>query len=394
MGLLLLAFGGFFALLFVLNNIFQTIRGKTRLGFIGTTLAFVTMGVSLWGLIENHSGETPQPLINRIVIGIAATVIVTGLLIFIAELYRTPRNLTQSRGILGIGMGILLIVSTFTVPFIGAYFYIAPDIPAVSAVSSPIPQTPQGDATETENSAIQEQFTRFFRNIFVIVGETTGLDNAAMVDQLNKDGMTVAKLIENNDGDLDEVVKDVVDLTRTQIQTLMSEGQVNRLQGALVLSNLEFFIRTAINSPVETDRLDDLSALLMATEAPTLTPTQAFTATAAPTLTATRTPTLTRTPRPSPSATATRQRFATPTATMTPTLPNPCLALVDYNLNIRAAPNFDAEVLVVVPFNSTITLFARSEDSTWWLTIYEDQEGWVSGEFIRVSDSCMELPVR
>jgi len=389
MGLLLAVFGGFFALLFILNNFFQTARGKARLGFIGTSLAFITVGVSLWGLIENQSGATPQSLINRIIIAIAAAVILTGLLILIFEFRRSPRNLIQSRGILGMGIGILLLVSMFTVPFLSAYFYVLPDTPAISAVSSP---TPLANSTQSADSALQEQFTRFFRNIFQIVGETTGLDNQQMVNELNQDGMTVAKLIENNEGDMDEVVKDVIDLTRVQIQTLMSEGQVNRLQGALILSNLEFFIRTAISRPIEPDRLDDLSNLLMATEAPTLT--EEFTITPAPTLTNTPTPTLTRTPRPSPSATATRERFATRTPTLTPTLPNPCLALVDYNLNVRAAPNFESEVLMVIPFNSTITLFARSQDSAWWLTTYEGQEGWVSREFIRVSDSCAELPIR
>jgi hypothetical protein len=385
MGLLLLAFGGFFALLFILNSILQTARGQACLGFIGTSLAFITMGVSLWGLIENQSA--PHPFTNLATSVIATAVIVSGFLILIFEFRRSPRNLVQSRGILSIGIGILLLTSTFTVPFLAAYFAVIPDTPAVSAISSP---TSQADSRETEDSAVQEQFARFFRNIFQIVGEATGLDNQTMVRQLNTDGMTVAKLIENNDGDLDAVVKGVVDLTRVQIQTLMSEGQVNRLQGALILSNLEFFIRTAINSPVEPDRLDDLSELLMATEAPTAS--EEFTSTPLPT--ATTTPTRTRTPRPSPTATATRERFATRTPTMTTTLPNPCLALVDYNLNVRAAPDPNAEVLTVIPYNSTITLFAQSEDLAWWLTTYEDVEGWVSGEYIRISDSCAELPTR
>lgn len=385
MGLFLLAFGGFFTLLFVLNNFFQTLRGSTRLGFIGTLLAFIIMGVSLWGLIEDQT--TPQPIVSSAVVVIAAVVIITGFLILILEIRRSPRNLGQSRGILGIGMGILLLTSTFTVPFFSAYFYVAPDAPAVSAVSSP---TPLANSTPTDDSPMQAQFARFFRNIFQIVGEKTGLDSRTMVSQLNQNGMTVAKLIENNDGDLDAVVKAVVDLTRIQIQTLMSEGQVNRLQGALILSNLEFFIRAAINRPIEPDRLDDLAILLLATEVPT----EEFTTTPLPTSTITPTPTLTRTPRPSPSATPTRERFATRAPTTTPTLPNPCLALVDYNLNVRAAPNYDGDVLAVIPFNSTITLFARNPDSAWWLTVYQNQEGWVSGEYIRISDSCAELPVR
>lgn len=116
---------------------------------------------------------------------------------------------------------------------------------------------------------------------------------------------------------------------------------------------------------------------------PTLTPIPSPTAT----LTATRA-------QPSPTPTATRFRFATRTPQPTPTLPTPCLALTRFNINLRAQPNLEAEVLLVIPFDTTVTLFGRNRDSSWWLAQYDGQTGWLKGEFLNVTASCAELPVR
>jgi uncharacterized protein YraI len=78
----------------------------------------------------------------------------------------------------------------------------------------------------------------------------------------------------------------------------------------------------------------------------------------------------------------------------TATLPNPCLALADYNVNLRAAPEGDANVLATIPYNNTITLYGRSADSSWWYGEYEGKTGWVKGEFVSPSSSCGSLPVK
>jgi hypothetical protein len=134
--------------------------------------------------------------------------------------------------------------------------------------------------------------------------------------------------------------------------------------------------------------------------APTTTPTpEADSAavtptriTSAPTLTASptasRTPTVTRTPSPTASPTETRGPRPTRTPTVTPTLAEP------FNLNMRAEPLPEAEVLLTIPFDTTVPLFARSADSAWWLARYEDQLGWLAAEFINLTSSCDTLPVR
>jgi hypothetical protein len=115
-------------------------------------------------------------------------------------------------------------------------------------------------------------------------------------------------------------------------------------------------------------------------------------ATTQPTLTTTATPT----ERPTQPATSTPTRWVYSSATPLPTatLPTPCLATTDYNLRLRAEPDREAETLVVIPFSTTITIYGRNEGSTWWFAQYEDQAGWVDGEFITRSVSCDELPVQ
>ena len=63
MELLLLAAGGLFALLFVLNNLLQILRRRVELRFWGTLLAFLTIVPSLLALVETHADGTPNPLV-------------------------------------------------------------------------------------------------------------------------------------------------------------------------------------------------------------------------------------------------------------------------------------------------------------------------------------------
>jgi hypothetical protein len=121
-----------------------------------------------------------------------------------------------------------------------------------------------------------------------------------------------------------------------------------------------------------------------ATPPPTSTPTVTFT------------PTATRTPRPTlpPTATIERFVFSTRTPEPTPTLVTPCVALVRNNLRLRAAPNRDAETLATIPFDTSVSVYGRTEDSTWWYVLYEDQRGWVDGEFIQTTSGCASLPVQ
>jgi uncharacterized protein YgiM (DUF1202 family) len=52
------------------------------------------------------------------------------------------------------------------------------------------------------------------------------------------------------------------------------------------------------------------------------------------------------------------------------------VAAARFNVRLRAEPASDAEVLDVVPFDSNVTLLARSEDGAWLYVQYENVTGW------------------
>jgi hypothetical protein len=108
------------------------------------------------------------------------------------------------------------------------------------------------------------------------------------------------------------------------------------------------------------------------TPPPTLQPTTAL---ATRTLLPTITPTL--------SATATPLATA---AAPTPVLPT-CDALVIYNLNLRAEPSADAQLLTTIPYGTTVSGTEITDDN-WWRVTYDGQDGWVSGEYLSVLGAC------
>lgn len=105
-------------------------------------------------------------------------------------------------------------------------------------------------------------------------------------------------------------------------------------------------------------------------------------------------PTLTPLPSATRMPTATPWTFVTRTPLPTPTNVRPCLATTDFNLRLRAAPDREAETLVVIPFGTVVEVYGRNEASTWWYADFEEQSGWMDGEFLTRSANCDGLPVR
>lgn len=48
-----------------------------------------------------------------------------------------------------------------------------------------------------------------------------------------------------------------------------------------------------------------------------------------------------------------------------------------FNTNLRAEPSFRAEVLVVIPFGTTLEIEARTAENNWLRVTYEGQTGWL-----------------
>jgi hypothetical protein len=267
-GLLLAAAAVLFAALYILNALARTFARSAKIGFWETLLIFLAVLISLAALIANSTDALPSEFVQQVVLIAAGILAILSLPIILLE-FRRKQAWNASRGLLGIGAGLMVVLATFViVPFTTPYFF------------------PPATATTT-------------------------------------------------------------------------------------------------NTPIGTP------------PPPTNTPTSTSTSTATRTPTLTMTPTYTRTPRPTPTPTDTRIPAVpsrTPRPTETPI--NPCVAQVANNLNLRTEPRTDAELLTTIPFDTSLAIFGRNEDSTWWFVAYEGQEGWVLGEFLLVTEPCYDLPIR
>ena len=110
---------------------------------------------------------------------------------------------------------------------------------------------------------------------------------------------------------------------------------------------------------------------------------------------------------PSPMPTATNTPFVIATATLgTPADENQatgqsaaaqitgCTAVVRQNVNLRSGPGKDFQLLVTIPFSSTLDVSAKNKAGDWWYVKYDSQSGWVSGDYVNVPATCGKLPTK
>jgi uncharacterized protein YraI len=68
---------------------------------------------------------------------------------------------------------------------------------------------------------------------------------------------------------------------------------------------------------------------------------------------------------------------STPTTEAPPPTPNGVSLTTRFNSNLRAAPAFTAEVVAVVPFDTTLQVVARTAEKNWLRVTYDGQSGWL-----------------
>lgn len=144
--LMLLLFGVVVGLVFILNNTVQVRKGRDPIGFFGTWLAFLTAALPFTALVIL---DEPQPFADTAVLLIAAGVILFSVPLLLFELRRPMRNLLQSRGLLGIGVGALLVIARFTVPLTYAYLNPAPESTAEPVISDAVRADEEAFASPT-----------------------------------------------------------------------------------------------------------------------------------------------------------------------------------------------------------------------------------------------------
>jgi hypothetical protein len=281
MVILLMAMGALFALLFIVNSFLRVARGREKVGFFETLLAFLALTLPLLGVVNNFASQQRLTLVNTAAIGLGILVVVAGIITLLIERRKPGRPFNQRRGLLEFGVGLLLVASTFVVPV--ASRSLAPSAVGARASTNP----------------------------------------TATSDIVNVVQMTPANQV-------------------VILPTHTPDAAVLRLS-----------------------------------------------------VTPTRLPSLTPTPTNTPFVLASPTNGAVNSATLVESVETSlCSAVVSKNLNLRSGPGTNNEVLLTIPFSTTINVSARGEASSWWFVRYQTQMGWVSGDYLTLGTGCEDLPVR
>ncbi len=411
MGLLLFLVGAVCALLLLANNVTRTVLRHKRIRWVETLLLFLTTTTLLVGLIVDNLSDARFDLQEQLTLLVVLPLVIAHLGITIAELLR-PQRLRQSRGLMTLGSALMLLAATFALNV--ASLLIEQSSTNLVRLPTPINVTPDF-LDPCSGEAIAARATGRF---FGLISEETGLNRDQLVDRFAADGnVSVAALVEENGRDpaqliqrlnayVDELLLDLVvarcippiarPLALTQITPIVRDAVYNDfntlIQGFAAFGGQQQAAPSgATPNPQQLEATRQALIAQIPTEdiRPTATPTLS------PTPTLTPTPTVTRTPLPTFTPTPTRVRFATATPTASPTLPNPCRATADFNVNLRSFPSLtDSRVLLTIPFGSEFDVFGPSVDGAWWLASFNEQQGWVSDEFVTVTRACYQLEPR
>ncbi len=393
-GILLLLAGVLFALLFVLIIVIRAVQGREKVGFFETLLAFLAVTLPLLALVNNNASEQPLALLNRAPLGIAVAVIVISFIVLLIELRKPGRKFNQRRGVFGIGIGALLVAATFVVPLASRLTAFPPMMGtqafgSASTNSDGLVNIIDSARGSTENQPV---------SAMQILVEETGLESAQINARLSA-GETIASIVNDTDGDLEQVIVGITDSAREQLETATAAGSIPQAQAGMMMDNLENIITQGINGELPQMIYDQLFTRLLSSEAapaplmPTNTPGSiALEVSPTPTRIPSATPTPTNTPYVlvSPTTGAITNESQPATAVRLST----CAALVENNLNLRDGASMDNQLLLTIPSSTTLNVSARNEASTWWLVQYEAQTGWVNGDYLTLGPGCADLPVR
>ncbi|HRF97873.1 MAG TPA: hypothetical protein PLZ51_21845, partial [Aggregatilineales bacterium] len=293
LSLLLLA--GFFATLYGLMSLIRALRKNAKIAFIDLILVFMMALLPLVAVVNDNRANTQFGLIEigSAILGIG--MIIGGIVVMLLEL-RRPDRLKQSRGILGMGTGFLLLVMIF-ITFNTARVQLQAELATLP--------TPTAGATQTFEELGEVIFTDILN---LISQETGGLAEEFILEQLDA-GVTLRQLINDNGGNVDVVVQGLTDTMTGYFKQLAAEGRIEATQATAAIGSMGFFVRLSLDRDFSgfLEQLEQGSGAVNRTPAPpiqterailALTATSTITTTAEAVVMLTSTAPATATPRP------------------------------------------------------------------------------------------------
>lgn len=428
MALVFYLIGAIATFLFILNNLWQTVRRKRDIGFRGMLLAFFAALMPVVALLLDNMSEARFDTLEELLFLLIIPLLIIHIGLTVIDLVR-PKRRRSGRGILGVGIAVLLLIATISYNLSAQFIELAGD--EVVLRPTPINEQPR-DYDPCQTDILGTEILNIVLNNIAV---DANIDRDDLLDRFVNDGQTTfGQLVRANGGEPTQTVEKMVQdfrqfVAETAAICEQPDGEGQQLDAAN-LNVITIFVRSFLLQAVEwpfdeflenteqvmgslpgaggddtedepilqatanSTQLQETRAALVAA-IPSVDAPQTATPTATPTITPSYTPTVTRTPVPTFSPTPTRERFVTATPTATATLPNPCLGTALFNVNMRTLPNLEeSEVVITIPFEALITIYGPNEDRTWWYGQYEGEDGWISDEYIRVNAACDDLPPR
>lgn len=416
----LMAFAPFLSLLYLAFALLQALR-RQRQGWGAVVLALIALAAPTAALFSTQDAALRSDLMSALALN-AVIVFATSLVIMLIEKRRSQTS--RSYGMLGIGLGVLLAAGAFIFPFVSSSSASSTTPAASTADSAALPGAMlQPVSNITANTAAETTA------VAAVLAEHTGLSSDALLAEVQS-GSTIARLVAAYGGNLEAVISAIAgaldelrgqdgmpaqmlanlgtDSTATATQFVNGELDSRAQQFLLMMlvGGSSGFMpggqpRTQDGTPNAPGGFmppagdgtpnapggfmppaggDPGNANQTVIE-PTVQPSEVSAAATAVTIR----PTLIVFPTASPTPVATE----TPTATVEAAAS--CNLTINYNLNLRAAPNTDSAVLLSIPYGSTV-LASRRNAEGWYQVTYSGQTGWVSGDYVTPASGCAALP--
>jgi len=288
MVLLLIIMGALFSLLFGINSILRAARGREKVSFFETLIAFLALVFPVLALVANNNAVQPLRLVNMAAIGMGVLVIVISVLTFLVERGKPARPMAQRRSVLAVGIGLLLVAATFVVP-----------------VAAKLPS-----AAKNRNAAASAPANASNVNVVEVASPT-------------------AKPVEVTPTQTPDVALFQLSATPTRLASPMPTA-----------TNTLFVIATTTQGTI--------------TEAG--------------------------------QATGTMQAAAVQITG--------CTVVPRQNVNLRSGPATTFDLLLTIPFSTTLSASAKTKAGDWWYVTYENQNGWVSADYVNADNICKSLPTK
>lgn len=281
---LLIAVAAMAAAVFIIFSLIKILKRNERIDIPDGLLLCLIILPSIAALLA-QDWSAPDTQIEQATRALGNSLIASGLILAVFELTRHVR-LRRSRGVLGLFAGLLLVAASFGIPFAAAWLALTDVEPAeITATAAPAESTLE---VEGVISVERVQVEQLFRAIWQVVAEEIDVDAVDVFTQLDA-GVPLANIVEQHGGDLAHTQIRLSDILRAAVRASAERGEISRLQGALLISQMDLFVHFAVRSDLNSFRGfggptptgTQASLLILLTEAPLQTDAPSDTATPA-----------------------------------------------------------------------------------------------------------------